>query len=348
MLAAVLHGREDLRLEAVPRPRPAFGEVLLRAQVALTCGTDAKVFRRGYHARMLVPPTLFGHELAGSVEELGEGVTGFVPGDAVVTANSAPCGACDACREGRASLCVDLLFWNGAYAEFALIPARIVARNLLKLPAGVSFRRAAMAEPLACVVRAVEACRVRAGQTVAVIGAGSVGLMFLALCRARGAHVVLAGRRREGLERALRLGAEAAVSPTLEHLGAALREHGRGGPDVVIEAVGNPDTATAALAAVRRGGIVNVFGGCPTGSHIRIDVSRLHYEELTLLATFHHTPEAFREALGLIATGVVDPLTLVTGEAPLDALPQVLRAFGRPGSALKTAILPQGVEQERA
>lgn len=347
MRAAVLHGREDVRLERVPRPRPAAGEVLLRAQVALTCGTDAKVFRRGYHARMLVPPTLFGHELAGVVEELGEGVTAFAPGDAVVTANSAPCGGCLACREGRASLCADLLFWNGAYAEFALIPARIVARNLLPLPAGVSFRRAAMAEPLACVVRGVEACRVRAGQTVAVIGAGSIGLMFLALCRARGARVVMAGRRREGLERALKLGADAVVSPTLEHLGAALREHGRGGPDVVIEAVGNPDTAAAALGAVRRGGVVNVFGGCPADSHIRIDVSRLHYEELTLLATFHHTPAAFREALDLIARGVIDPLTLVTREAPLEALPDVLAAFGRPGSAPKTAILPNGAEQAR-
>jgi L-iditol 2-dehydrogenase len=172
--------------------------------------------------------------------------------------------------------------------------------------------------------------------------------MFLALCRARGARVVVAGRRREGLERALRLGAEAVISPTLERLGAALREHGRGGPDVVIEAVGNPGTAEAALGAVRRGGVVNVFGGCPTDSRIQVDVSRLHYEELTLLATFHHTPDAFREALRLIAAGVVDPLTLVTDEAPLDALPVVLRAFGHAGSAPKTAILPAGHEPARA
>jgi L-iditol 2-dehydrogenase len=347
MRAAVLHGREDVRIEAVERPRPAAGEVLLRTQVALTCGTDAKVFRRGYHARMLVPPALFGHELAGVVEEVGDGVEGFAPGQAVVTANSAPCGTCDACREGRPSLCADLLFWNGAYAELALIPARIVSRNLLPLPPGLSFRRAAMAEPLACVVRGVEACRIRAGQTVAVIGAGSIGLMFLALCRARGARVVVAGRRREGLERALRLGATAAVSPTLETLAAALREHGRGGPDVVIEAVGNPDTAQAALQAVRRGGIVNVFGGCPADSHIRIDVARMHYEELTLLATFHHTPGAFRESLRLIASGVVEPLDLITAEAPLAALPRVLATFGRPGSAPKTAILPAGRETAR-
>jgi L-iditol 2-dehydrogenase len=348
MWAAVLHGREDVRVESVVRPHAGPGEVVLRAQVALTCGTDAKVFRRGYHARMLVPPTLFGHELAGVVADVGEGVTGFAPGDAVVTANSAPCGTCDACREGRESLCADLLFWNGAYAEYALLPARIVARNLLPIPAGVSFRRAAMTEPLACVVRGVEACRVRAGQTVAVIGAGSIGLMFLALCRARGAKVVVAGRRREGLERALKLGAEAVLSPKLEDLGAALRRHGRGGPDVVIEAVGNPGTAEAALGAVRRGGVVNVFGGCPADSRIQIDVSRLHYEELTLLATFHHTPAAFREALRLIAAGVIDPLTLITDEAPLDELPSVLAAFGRAGSAPKTAILPAGREADPA
>ena len=118
MKAAVLHGREDVRVESVPRPRPGPGEVLLRNRVALTCGTDLKVFRRGYHARMIVPPALFGHELAGEVEELGEGVSGLAPGTPVVIANSAPCGACEFCRAGRQSLCDDLLFWNGVQQRF--------------------------------------------------------------------------------------------------------------------------------------------------------------------------------------------------------------------------------------
>ncbi len=349
MRAAVLHGKEDVRIESVACPRPGPGEVLLRTQVALTCGTDAKVFRRGYHARMIVPPALFGHELAGIVEEVGDGVQGFQVGQAVVAANSAPCGTCELCRDGRPSLCDDLLFWNGAYAQFALVPSRIVARNLLPLPAGVSFRRAAMAEPLACVVRGVEACRVRAGQTVAVIGAGSISMMFLALCRAQGARVVVIGRRQEGLERARQLGAAAAVRADLPSLREALLEHSRDGrgPDVVIEAVGRPETAELALHAVRKGGLVNVFGGCPAGSLLSVDAARLHYDELTVLATFHHTPDAFREALGLIASGVIDPLTLVLDDAPLEALPDVLHGFGRPGSALKTAILPWGQEAAR-
>src|SRR6478752_8735700 len=113
MKAAVLYGREDVRIEQVEVPSLEPGDLLLRTRVALTCGTDAKVFRRGYHARMIVPPAPFGHEVAGVVEAVGPGVVGWEAGADVVAANSAPCGECRPCRRGRASLCDDLLFWNG-------------------------------------------------------------------------------------------------------------------------------------------------------------------------------------------------------------------------------------------
>ena len=121
--AAVLHGREDIRIEQVPVPKAAAGELIVQVGAALTCGTDLKVFRRGYHARMIVPPALFGHELAGTVVEAGDGVTDFTPGDRVVALNSAPCGECYFCVRGQENLCDDLLFNNGAYAEFIRIPA---------------------------------------------------------------------------------------------------------------------------------------------------------------------------------------------------------------------------------
>ena len=180
MQAAVLYGREDVRIESVEVPPLEPGEILLRTRVALTCGTDVKVFRRGYHARMIRPPAVFGHEVSGVVEEVAPGVESVQPGTRVVVANSAPCGVCVPCEEGRESLCDDLLFWNGAYAEFARIPARIVreepaaARAGARLPAGGDGRAARLR-------RARESRRagIQPGQIVAVIGTGPIGLMLL-------------------------------------------------------------------------------------------------------------------------------------------------------------------------
>ena len=346
MKAAVLYGREDVRVEEVPVPRPRDGEVLLRTSVALTCGTDVKVFRRGYHARMIQPPAVFGHEVAGVVEETGAGVEGFEPGTRVAVANSAPCGHCPYCRAGRASLCDDLLFWNGAYAQFARIPARVVARNLLPLRPGMGFREAAMVEPLACVVRGIEDCGIVRGQSVAVIGAGPVGLMLVRLARLRGAHVVAVGRNAGRLEAARALGAEAVVSTGRGDLAAQLRAAcGNGlGPDVVIEAAGLVETAEAAVRAVRKGGVVNLFAGCSADARLVLDAQRLHYQELTIRSTFHHTPESIRTAYRLIADGDVDASAFITSEATLDDLPAVLARLARGGEGLKTAILTWGAE----
>jgi len=343
MRAAVLHGQADVRVESVALRPPGPGEVLVRVKAALTCGTDVKVYRRGYHARMITPPAIFGHEVAGVVEAAGDGVSDWPPGTPVVAANSAPCGRCGFCRAGRESLCDDLLFWNGAYAEFALIPARIVGRNLLRLPAGLPFSHAASAEPLACAVRGVEVAGVAAGQPVAVIGAGPIGLMLVALCRLAGARVVAAGRRPERLAAALALGAQAAVSAGPDaDLGARLRAASpeAGGFDVVIEASGSVAGSEAAIAAVRKGGRVNLFAGCPADARVGLDVARLHYEELTLTSSFHHDPRAFREALRLIAERRVDPAAWITAEAPLAELPDVLRDLAEGAGGLKTAIVP--------
>jgi L-iditol 2-dehydrogenase len=346
MRAAVLHGKEDVRIERLPVPVPGQGELLLRTCVALTCGTDVKVYRRGYHARMLAPPAPFGHEAAGIVEAAGPGAA-FEPGARVVVANSAPCGACHDCGRGRQSQCADLVFWNGAYAEFALVPARIVSTNTLRVPAGLSLRRAAMTEPLACAVRGVERCGVESGQRVAVIGAGPIGLMLVALARAKGASVVCVGRNAGRLAAARALGAEATLEAA-EGLDLAeqLRDWGPDGhgPEIVIEAVGRPDTSEAALRAVRKGGVVNLFAGCPAGSRIPVDLQRLHYEELTLTSTFHHTPATLRQALGLIAAGTVDPEAFITAESPLERLPDVLAHMAQGSDGLKTAVLPWGAE----
>src|SRR6187399_2170008 len=178
MQAAVLYGKEDVKVESVAIPKVGPHDVLVRVKAALTCGTDVKVFQRGYHARMIVPPAVFGHELAGDVVAVGDGVTRFSLGQRVVAANSAPCEACYFCRRNQQNLCEDLLFNNGAYAEYIRIPSRIVERNTYLIPEHVSYQDAALVEPLACVLRGIEESGVRPGDNVAIIGLGPIGLMF--------------------------------------------------------------------------------------------------------------------------------------------------------------------------
>ena len=214
MQAAVLHGREDIRIEQVPIPKAEAGELIVRVGAALTCGTDLKVFRRGYHARMIVPPALFGHELAGTVVEAGEGVTDFAPGDRVVALNSAPCGQCYFCERGQENLCDDLLFNNGAYAEFIRIPARIVAKNTLHVPDHVPLEHAALTEPLACAVHGFEDSRPRPGDTVAVIGGGPLGLMILHVAALAGCEVIAIVKHDGQVEAARQLGAAHVVQTT--------------------------------------------------------------------------------------------------------------------------------------
>src|SRR6202167_6645948 len=211
MTAAVLYGSENLRVENIDIPRLAADEALVRVKVALTCGTDLKVWKRGYHARMITPPAVFGHELAGIVETLGSDVNGGLKiGARVVPSNSAPCNFCLFCRKGQANLCEDLLFNNGAYAEYIRIPGRIVRQNMLPIPENVSFVDAAMAEPLACVLRGIHEMGVHRGDTVVVIGWGPIGLKFIRILSGRGMRVIAIGKRKSQMRLGERLGAVAA------------------------------------------------------------------------------------------------------------------------------------------
>src|SRR5580698_5713418 len=230
MMAAVLYGKEDLRLERVAVPQVGAGEILVRVGAALTCGTDLKVYRRGYHAMMLTPPILFGHELAGVVAETGPGVTSFHLGDRVVALNSAPCDVCFFCQHGQQNLCEDLLFNNGAYAEFIKIPARIVEKNTLLVPAEVPFEHAALTEPLACVVRGLEESGARAGDTMIVIGAGPIGLMFMHVAELAGVKVIAVVKREDQVEAARTFGASEVVQVSaVEDVVAATRSLTPGG-----------------------------------------------------------------------------------------------------------------------
>ena len=349
MNAAVLHGKEDLRLEQVPVPVPAAGELLLRVGAALTCGTDLKVYRRGYHATMLRLPCLFGHEIAGTVTAVGEGCSEFDVGDRVVALNSAPCGICLFCRRGQPNLCSDLLFNNGAYAEFLRVPMRIVQKNTFLLPDWLAFEHAALTEPLACVVHGMEQTGARAGDTVVVVGAGPIGLMFLRVAQVLGCRVIAVVKRADQVESARRFGATEVVriGPEVDTVAAvrALTEEGEGA-DVVVECVATPQSWEEAVAMVRKGGMVNLFGGPPSGTRVSFDTNRLHYGDITLKATFHHTPQTCRRAFDLICRGEMQTEDFITARASLAEVPAVFeRMLARGAGAtleIKTAIMPEG------
>ena len=343
MTAAVLYGKEDLKIEQVPVPSLQPDEVLVRVRSALTCGTDLKVYRQGYHAKMIVPPAIFGHELAGVVEEVGDQVSRFRKGMRVVAANSAPCLECRYCRRGQSNLCERLLFNNGAYAEYIRIPGPIVRQNMLEIPDHVEFSDAALVEPLACVLRGLESTGLREGDVFAIIGLGPVGLMFIRLAKLRGARVIALGKRPGQLAAAQRIGADEIVNVTeVDDVVHEVRRltHNEEGTDVAVEAVGTPQTWEWAAGMVRRGGMVNLFGGCPTGSTVRLDTSRLHYSEITLKASFHHTPEYIRKALDSISRGEIRAKDFITGEASLSCLPDILVHMANRNGDLKTAIIP--------
>jgi L-iditol 2-dehydrogenase len=343
MQAVVFHGPGDLRHETVPWPAPGAGEVVVRIEAALTCGTDVKTLRRGHPVMIPRVPTVFGHELAGTVTAVGRGVRGFAEGDRVVAANSAPCGDCRLCLRGRPNLCERLLFVNGAYGEAIALPPRLVARNLVRLAPATPAARAAFAEPLACALLGIERARVESGQTVVVFGHGPLGCLLAMVARLRKARPILIGKAGWRLDRVQALGlAECVDATAADDVPAAIRAltGGQAG-DVTIDATGRPEVWSQAMLAVAAGGTVLFFGGCPPGTTVPLDTRRVHYEELSLVGAFHHTPELIRHAVELLESETLVPDGLVTHRMGLADVPRALHLMAR-GEALKILIEPRG------
>jgi L-iditol 2-dehydrogenase len=341
VLAALLYGQEDLRLEEVEVPLPALGEVILRVRTATTCGTDLKVWRRGGHAKMLKPPTLFGHEAAGQIAAVGAGVTGWQIGDRVVANNSAPCMNCFFCHKQNYSLCTDLSFNNGTFAEYLRVPAAIVRHNLLPVPENLPDAIAAMTEPLACVLHGVARSNLQPGDRVALLGDGAIGLMFVAALVQQGAEVYLFG----GSETRLQIGEALGAAQTFNHHtvenipGLVKRLTDGWGADIVIEATGSPQAWEMAIASARPGATVNLFGGCPKDTTITVSTDQLHYSELTLKGVFHNTPHYVRAALDLLASRQFPFEQLISDQRPLQDLEQVFQEM-KARQVVKVAVVP--------
>jgi L-iditol 2-dehydrogenase len=312
--ALVFHGPGDLRLETVPDPVPGPGDALVQVEVALTDGTDAKAFRRGHPVLLGPPPSPFGHEFCG---------IDVATGRRVVAANSAPCGECSACDRGEETLCENLLpLLNGAYAELIVVPERIARRNLLAVPPTLAPEAAALVEPLACCLHGVGRAGIEPGDSVAILGAGPIGLMLAACVADAGGRPFLVGGRAERRELGPLFGAKQGAGPA----------------DVVIEAAGTEQAWRDAIVLARPGGTVVFFGGLPQGTEVALDAERLHYEELTLRGAFHHTPATVRAALAFLASGAYPWERLITHRVGLEGVAGLLA--DPPPDYLKAAVLP--------
>lgn len=343
MKAVLYYGPQDIRFENTMIKPLSDGEILVKVEAALTCGTDVKTFRRGHPVLIKNIPSGFGHEFAGIVEKVSESVKNVKVGDRVVCANSAPCGDCFHCKREEYNLCENLDLLNGAYAEFIVVPARIVEKNTLIVPKTLPLEKAAFCEPLANVVHGAERTNIKPGDTVGIIGIGPIGLMFARVAKLKGAKVIVAGRNKEKL----RLAEEFAYADEVVDLNKypnpekIFRDfsYEKKGLDIVIECVGLPEIWELAFSCVRKGGTVHFFGGCKSGSSVNLDTTKMHYGDIKILSVFHHTPKYFRQALDLIASGDIEVEKLITDTLPLEKVEYAMEQHIA-GNAIKFLIKP--------
>lgn len=342
MRAAMLYGIGDLRVEDVEVPEVAACEVLVKVKAATTCGTDLKILQRGYVEKVIKLPTIFGHEWAGDVVEVGEGLDWPRKGMRVRAGNSAPCLRCVMCQRGKYNLCENMIWLWGAYAEYIKVPARMVLVNTQEVPQHVSYEEAAVAEPLACVLHGVEEAGVKLGDTVTIIGAGPIGLLHLLTVKKIGAEkTIIIDLVEDRLSLAKKLGVDEAINAGKENVVERVRGLTGGyGADVVIEAIGLPATWEQALKLVRKGGRVLEFGGCPPRTEIKVDTELLHYGEVTVLGAFHATPLHFKKALNLIASRTIDVRPLITRKMRLKDIKEAFEILSTSKSEIKIAINP--------
>lgn len=342
MKAALFYEPNVVRYEETPIPTLRENELLIKVEAALTCGTDVKCYRRGHPVLLKNFPSPFGHEFAGTISQIHEdSESRFEVGDRVVSANSAPCYQCFYCNKGQTNLCDNLDLLNGAYAEYIRIPAQIARFNTYRIPEHLSFEVAAFSEPLAVCLHGLAQAHVRPGDRVAVMGLGPIGQLMVRAAKLKGAHVTAIARNAHKLALAQNFGEADAIvnlidTPETEAIRQAATPEGRGF-DVVIEAIGSTDTWQKAIGLVRKGGTVNLFGGCPGGTSINIDTRRLHYDEIKLVSSFHHTPTHFKAALEILSSMQIDPRPLITDILPMARFESALQQV-EAGQAMKIAL----------
>lgn len=331
----------NIELRETPKPTLGEGELLIKIESALTCGTDLKAYRRG-HPKMPMP-TPFGHEFSGTIVDAGSSVNGYQEGDAIMGAPTAPCGDCYYCRRQLQNLCpVAMQEWLlGAYAEYIKVPRRIVDTNLFIKPDFLSFEEAALLEPLACVVHGIEPLKILPEDTVLILGAGPVGLLHILMAKLKGAHkIIIVGKHEQRLQLATDLGADVVMDAQINNPVEAIFDVTRGyGANWVFECTGQPQAWEKSLSLVSRGGTCILFGGCPPGTSITADTARLHYDEISLSGSFHYTPKDVKKAFQLLTEKQIEVSKLITAQFPLNDLEKAFDLLLK-GEGIKYAILP--------
>ncbi|MDL2220188.1 alcohol dehydrogenase catalytic domain-containing protein [Eubacteriales bacterium OttesenSCG-928-N14] len=340
MKAAMYYGPKDVRIEDIPMPEPGPGEILMKIKAATTCGTDVKTYMRGY-AKDTGEPRIFGHEAAGIVEAVGEGVTKFKVGDRIVPHNTYPCGHCYWCKRSQPSMCENFAGRGGTFCGYTVLPKRLIELNTFLIPDNIDFASAAMVEPLSCAVYGVDEANIQLNDIVVINGAGPLGLYMVKIASMRGGRVICCDLSEDRLKVAKKLGAWQTVHVTegMDQVQAVrdLTPNNRGA-DVVIEAVGLPEVWEMALGMVRKGGLVEWFGGCKAGAKVTVDTTLMHYGQLTLKGIFHTTPLHVEMAFNMIANGDIKGEDFIGKEYPLEECIEAIESHARK-EAIKNVIV---------
>lgn len=337
-----LQAPNDLRMREIEDPVPGPGEVIVEVRGATTCGTDLKTLLRG-HPKFPMP-TPFGHEFSGIISALGEGVTDWEVGAEVMSAPTAPCGECHLCRRGLYNLCPTCMdgLILGAFAQKVRVPAHIVKRNLYPKPRHLDFFEAALMEPLACAVYGQQCLPVLQGKSVAIVGAGPIGLFHQMLAlNQRPSHLFMIGRREPRLELAREIGADEVIDSAVEtDLVEAVMSRTAGvGADVVIECTGQPQVWVESVRATAPGGQTLLFGGCKSGTQVPLPFDLMWKRHLTVFGVFHFTPEAVAEAREHLCSGRLPVEQVITDVRPMTDYHEIFEDL-KAGRAVKYGIDP--------
>jgi threonine dehydrogenase-like Zn-dependent dehydrogenase len=347
MLAAVYHGPHDVRLEEMAWPQPGLGEAVMRVRAASICATDLRIFNHGHFKIPEGAVRVLGHELAGEIVAVGQGVAGLTPGARVAVAPNVGCGSCWECIQGYNNLCPDYdalgITLDGGFAEYMRIPEPAVRQgNVVAIPEALSFEEAALAEPLSCCFNAQEVCSLAPGETMVIMGAGAMGLLHLLLGRYSGAgQVIVSEVQEKRAQQAAALGADLVVNPKEQDLREAVLEATGGrGADVVMVAVGSAELQEQAVELAARRGRVCFFAGLAAGrDRACINANRIHYGQVTVVGTTGSNLRQYRQTMQILGSGRLSLASLVTAKRPLRDITQAL-ADAVSGEQLKVVVVP--------
>lgn len=343
MKAGLLKAPDELIFETVPDPKMEKGDLLIKVRAATICGTDIRIFR-GRKTAGVRYPSILGHEFAGEIVDTG-GHAGFECGEAVAVCPAIPCGHCAYCKRGYENICQNLTAIgyeiDGAFAEYIRIPEKAVqSRNVFRVPENLTWEKAALVEPLSCVLNGQEKLGIEVGDTVVILGSGPIGLLHIKLARHSGAYKIIVSEPSQSRrESAIAAGADIVVDPVNEDLQTIVRQYTDGlGADKLIVAIGVARLANDALSLVRNRGKISLFAGFSSADMATMDVNLIHYNELVITGSFGLNRIQFEKSLAMIASGQIEVDSMLTHRFQLKDIVAALTTAEQ-GSAMKVAVI---------